>query len=177
MMETLLHNARIRTMDPAAPYAEWLLIRDGRIAALGRGAAPDAAHRIDAGGRLVLPGFQDAHIHLLSGGVDLATAASLYEAASESDLITTLRAHAATKPGLPIVLGSGWQAGVFGDHNLTAAVLDRAVSDRPVLVYDSSFHNACLNSRALQMAEVQAMADPPNGHIVRDSQGLSLIHI
>jgi predicted amidohydrolase YtcJ len=40
-----------------------------------------------------------------------------------------------------------------------------------VLVYDSSFHNACLNSRALQMAEVQAMADPPNGHIVRDNLG------
>ena len=119
----------------------------------------------------MLPGFQDAHIHLLSGGVDLATAASLYEAASESELITTLRAHAAAKPGLPIVLGSGWQAGVFGDHNLTAAVLDRAVSDRPLLVYDSSFHNACLNSRALQMAGAEEMPDPPNGHIVRDSQG------
>jgi predicted amidohydrolase YtcJ len=171
MTETLVHNARIRTMDPTAPYAEWLLIRDGRIAALGRGVPPDALHRIDAGGRLVLPGFQDAHIHLLSGGVDLATAASLYEAASESELITTLRAHAAAKPGLPIVLGSGWQAGVFGDHNLTAAVLDRAISDRPVLVYDSSFHNACLNSRALQMAGVQDMLDPPNGHIVRDGQG------
>jgi predicted amidohydrolase YtcJ len=171
MTETLVHNARIRTMDPTAPFAEWLLIRDGRIAALGRGAPPDAPHQIDAGGRLVLPGFQDAHIHLLSGGVDLATAASLYEAANESELITTLRAHAAAKPGLPIVLGSGWQAGVFGDHNLTAAVLDRAISDRPVLVYDSSFHNACMNSRALQMAGVQDMPDPPNGHIVRDSQG------
>ena len=171
MSETLIHNARIRTMDPTAPLAGWLLMRDGKIAALGRGAPPAAANRIDAGGRLVLPGFQDAHIHLLSGGIDIATAAFLYDATDEAALLSTLAAHAAAKGDLPIVLGSGWQAGVFGDHNLTAEVLDRVVSDRPVLIYDSSFHNACLNSRALEMAGVQGMADPPNGHVVRDAKG------
>ncbi len=177
MPDTLIHNARIRTMDPTAPHADWLLIRDGKIAALGQGIPPAAAHRIDGptsidtGGRLVLPGFQDAHIHLLSGGIDIATAAHLYDVASEDALIETLRAHAAAKPDLAVVLGSGWQAGVFGDHNLTAGVIDRAVNDRPVLIYDSSFHNACLNSRALQMAGVQDMADPPNGKIVRDAAG------
>lgn len=171
MTDTILTNARIRTMDPTRPWADWMLMRAGRIVALGTGEAPTAAKRIDAGGRRVLPGFQDAHIHLLSGGLDLATAAYLYDIASEEALIACIRAHAAAKPNLPVVLGSGWQAGVFGDHNLTAAVLDRAVSDRPVLVYDSSFHNACLNSRAIEMAGVQDMADPPNGHIVRDAQG------
>jgi predicted amidohydrolase YtcJ len=169
--ETLIHNARIRTMDPAAPHAEWVLVRDGKVADLGRGSPPDAGHRIDAGGRLVLPGFQDAHIHLLSGGIDMATAAYLFDVGSEEELIAALRAHAAEKPEMPIVLGSGWQAGVFGDHNLTAAVIDKAVSDRPVMIYDSSFHNACLNSRALDMAGVEDMADPPNGHIVRDARG------
>lgn len=171
MADTLLHNARIRTMNPAAPLADWLVMREGKIVALGQGAPPDTPHKIDAGGRLVLPGFQDAHIHLLSGGVDLATAAFLYDAATEADLLGTLRGHAKAKPDLPIVLGSGWQAGIFGDHNLTAAVLDRAVSDRPVLVYDSSFHNACLNSRAMEMAGLQDLPDPPNGHIVRDATG------
>ena len=171
MSETLIHNACIRTMDPTCPLAEWLLMRDGRIAALGSGPPPAAAHRIDAGGRLVLPGFQDAHIHLLSGGIDLATAAFLYDVTSEEGLIATLRAHAADKADLPVVLGSGWQAGVFGDHNLTAAVLDRVVSDRPLVIYDSSFHNACLNSCALELAGVQGMADPPNGHVVRDGSG------
>jgi predicted amidohydrolase YtcJ len=90
---------------------------------------------------------------------------------TEAELIATPARPCAAKAGMEMVLGSGWQAGVFGDHNLTAKVLDRAVSDRPVLVYDSSFHNACLNSCALQMAGVQDMADPPNGHIVRDAQG------
>ncbi len=171
MADTLIHNARIRTMDPTAPHATWALIRDGKIAALGTGNPPHAAQKIDAGGRLVLPGFQDAHIHLLSGGIDIATAAFLYDIGSEDELITTLRSHAAAKSHLPIVLGSGWQAGVFDDDNLTAKVIDCAVSDRPVVIYDSSFHNACLNSRAMEMAGLQDMADPPNGHIVRDAMG------
>lgn len=168
---TLIHNAKIRTMDPARPCANWLLIRAGIIAALGQGTAPDAARKIDAGGRLLLPGLQDAHIHLLSGGLDLATAAFLYDVMDEASLLADLAAHARAKSHMPIVLGSGWQAGVFGDHNLTAAVLDRAVSDRPMLIYDSSFHNACLNSRAMEMAGLQDMPDPPNGHIVRDDNG------
>lgn len=171
MADTLVHNARIRTMDPGNPRADWVLLRAGRIAALGLGPPPDAARTIDAGGRLVLPGLQDAHIHLLSGGLDLATAAFLYDAASEDELIALIRAHAAARPDLPVVLGAGWQPGVFGDDTLTAAVLDRAVADRPVLVYDSSYHNACLNHRALDMAGVAAMPDPPNGHILRDRAG------
>lgn len=171
MADLLLCNARILTMDPARPWAGWLLMRQGRIVALGDGPPPPAAQRLDAGGRLVLPGFQDAHCHLLSGGLDLATAAQLYDAADEAELIALIRAHAAARPAAGLVLGSGWQPGVFGDETLTAGVLDRAVSDRPVMVYDSSFHSACLNSCALALAGVDGLADPPNGHILRDRQG------
>jgi predicted amidohydrolase YtcJ len=159
-------------MDPVNPVADWLLIDDGRIRALGQGAPPAADFRIDAGGRLVLPGFQDAHIHLLSGGTDLATAAQLYDVGNEAELLERLAVQAVAGPGLPLVLGSGWQPGVFGDHNLTAALLDRVVRDRPAVIYDSSFHNACLNSRALAMAGiVDDTPDPLNGRIVRDGAG------
>ena len=96
MADLVIRNARIRTMDPARPWADWLLARAGRIVALGSGAPPDAARVIDAGGRLVLPGFQDAHNHLLSGGIDLATAAYLYEVADEAGLITALQAWVET---------------------------------------------------------------------------------
>jgi predicted amidohydrolase YtcJ len=166
-----LHNARIRTMDPVRPLADWVLMEGGKVIALGQGDPPACGRRIDAGGRLVLPGFQDAHIHLLSGGIDLATAAYLYDVAGPDELIALLRSYAAEKRDMPIVLGSGWQAGVFGDDNLTADLLDRAVPDRPLMIYDSSFHNACLNSRAIEMAGVQDMPDPPYGHILRDARG------
>jgi predicted amidohydrolase YtcJ len=71
-----------------------------------------------------------------------------------------------------MIWGAGWQPGFFGDRNLTREVLDRAVTDRPCLIYDSNFHNACLNSAALAMAGIgDDTADPPNGHIVRDAAG------
>ena len=172
MADLVISNARVRTMDPACPDAEWVLVRDGVIAALGRGAAPEAAERIDAGGRLVLPGFQDAHVHLLSGGVDLATSALLYDAGTEAELLAAVAAHARTRPDLPILIGAGWEPGLFGDHNLNAALIDPVTGDRPAVLYDTSFHNACLNRAAMVMAGIDDITpDPPNGHIVRDGAG------
>lgn len=164
-------------MDPTRPSAEALLAEDGRILALGPEAemvalAGPGAVRIDAGGRLVLPGFQDAHIHLLAGGINLATAAEFYDVTDEATLLARIAAHAAARPDLPVVKGAGWQPGIFGDHNLTAALLDTVVADRPVVIYDTSFHNCCFNTRALELAGIDDdTPDPPNGHIVRDAQG------
>jgi predicted amidohydrolase YtcJ len=85
-----------------------------------------------------------------------------------------LEAHAARTRHLPIVIGSGWQAGLFGDANLTRQVVDAAVADRPCILYDSSYHNACLNSAAVKIAGIVGNTpDPPNGHFVRDATGLA----
>jgi hypothetical protein len=170
--DTLLFNARIRTMDPARPLAEALLIRDGRIVAVGNNdlRAP-GARRIDAGGRLCLPGFQDAHIHLLNGGTDLVETAQLYDCLTIGDIQSVMAEHNA-KIGGEMVWGAGWQSGQFGDANLTAAVLDPVVPDRPCLIYDTNFHNACLNSVAIaQIGLTDETPDPPNGHFVRDVRG------
>ena len=79
--DILIQNARIVTMNPGNPISDAVLIRDGRIAALGPAArAARRARVIDAGGLLVLPGFQDGHIHLLNGGTDLVETAQLYAA-------------------------------------------------------------------------------------------------
>lgn len=176
MTAVLVENARMRTMDPARPFARSILIRDGAIAALSD--APDGlrgiagrARKIDAGARLALPGFQDAHIHLLNGGTDLIETAQLYDCTTLDEIAAAMRTHAAAWSG-PMVWGAGWQSGFFGDHNLTRDLLDGAVTDRPCLIYDGNFHNACLNSAAIAMAEIgDDTPDPPNGHIVRDARG------
>jgi predicted amidohydrolase YtcJ len=176
MTDLLVENAHIRTMDPARPFARSVLIRDGAIAALsdapeGLRAIGAGAMRVDASGRLVLPGFQDAHIHLLNGGTDLIETAQLYDCTTLDDIAATMRTHAGAWRG-PMVWGAGWQSGFFGDHNLTREVLDCAVPDRPCLIYDGNFHNACLNSAAVTMAGIgDDTPDPPNGHIVRDGAG------
>ncbi|MEO5615806.1 MAG: amidohydrolase family protein, partial [Cypionkella sp.] len=168
MTETLIYNARIRTMDAACPMAGAVLLRDGLVVALGDAALAMAgdARRIDAGGRLVLPGFQDAHIHLLNGGTDLVETAQLYDCVTLAEIQAVMAAHAAAQSG-PMIWGAGWQCGFFGDANLTRECLDAVVPDRPCLIYDGNFHNACLNSAALAMIGVGAdTPDPLNGHIV-----------
>ncbi|MDT8856402.1 amidohydrolase family protein [Paracoccaceae bacterium Fryx2] len=176
LADLILINADIRTMDAARPRAQALAVAGGRILALGTTqamldrAAPGCSV-IDAGGRLVLPGFQDAHVHLLDGGTDLIAAAALGAAETVADLQALLAAHAAGSAD-PLVTGTGWRPGLFGDHNLTRAVLDAAVPDRPCIVYDSSFHNACLNSAAIALTGLgRDTPDPPNGHFVRDAAG------
>lgn len=174
--DLILVNADIRTMDARHPWAKAMAVRDGRIIGLGtdaevRAMAETGARVIDAGGRLVLPGFQDAHIHLQMGGLDLVQTAQLYDATTIGELQAGLSAHATGFKG-PMVWGAGWQPGFFGDANLTRAVLDAVVPDRPCLVYDSNFHNACLNSAACRMVGLyKGMEDPLNGHVVRDGDG------
>lgn len=171
----LIHNARIRTMDPARPRAGAILLQDGRIRALGEAsdlaALAPGARRLDAGGRLCLPGFQDAHIHLLNGGTDLVETAQLYDCTTLGELQAALAAHAA-RMGQEMIWGAGWQCGFFGDMNLTRAVIDAVVPDRPCLIYDGNFHNACLNSAAIaRIGLSDDTPDPPNGHFVRDGAG------
>lgn len=177
MSQLLIHNASIHTMDLSRPRAGAILVEGERIAAVGtlgdcETAARPGARRINAGGRLVLPAFQDAHIHLLHGGLGLATSAQLFGARSVAELQALVAAHASSTRRLPLVTGSGWQPGIFGDHNLTASVIDAVVSDRPAILYDSSFHNACLNTVAMKMVGlVRGTADPVNGHFVVDGAG------
>lgn len=176
MTRLLLTNARIRTMDPARPHAEALVIEGGEVCALGDAGdmaalAGPHADRINAGGRLVLPGFQDAHIHLLDGGTDLIETAPLFDCTTLAELQAAMASHAARWRG-PMVVGAGWQCGFFGDHNLTREVLDAVVPDRPCLVYDGTFHNACINSTAIAMAGIaDDTPDPQNGRFVRDARG------
>lgn len=176
MTRTLISNARIRTMDPARPVAAALVIDAGRILAIGSddsmaALAGQGAEVIDADARLVLPGFQDAHVHLLNGGVDLVETAQLYDCTTLDELQDALACHAARWSG-PMLWGAGWQCGFFGDRNLTRDVLDAVVPDRPCLIYDGNFHNACLNSAAIALAGItNDTPDPPNGHFVRDGSG------
>ncbi|MGB8814023.1 MAG: amidohydrolase [Paracoccaceae bacterium] len=174
--DLILINANIRTMDPSLPHVPALAIGGGRLLALGTSAEMQAmagpdTRVIDAGGRLVLPGLQDAHVHLMDGGTDLIASAALWDVTSVATLQARLRDHAA-RVDMPLVMGAGWQAGFFGDDNLTAAVLDAVVPDRPCIVFDSSYHNACINTVAMRLAGVaRGVADPLNGHFVLDVAG------
>jgi predicted amidohydrolase YtcJ len=175
--DLIIVNANIVTMDPLTPKAEALAAAGGRVIALGttadiRALAGSGTRVIDAGGRLVLPGFQDTHIHLQDSGRDYAQNAALDDARTVEELVDILRTFAASHDR-PWVDGVGWYTGIFTDENLTREVLDRAVPDRPSYILASDGHNACLNSRACELIGlVKGVADPPNGHFVLDGKGV-----
>ncbi|MFZ1725517.1 MAG: amidohydrolase [Albidovulum sp.] len=171
-------NARIVTMDGCIPEARAMAVRDHRVLALGsdadmRALAGPQTRVIDAGGRLVLPGFQDTHIHLQDSGQDYSQNADLSGARGPAALIDMLSAFAATHDR-PWVNGTGWSSSTFSADNLDRHLLDRAVADRPCLIVASDGHNACLNTKGCEAVGLTAAAgDPRNGHFVRDTQGVA----
>lgn len=149
-------------------------VRDGRVIALGdvrrvREVIPDAAD-IDLAGRLLHPGFTDAHIHALSAGID-RNACDLTDAVDASSAIATIAAHAAGHDG-EWIAGSGWSMSHFDRGCPTAAALDAVVPDRPAFLLNRDHHGAWVNSRALHLAGIDAdTPDPPDGRIERDTDG------
>lgn len=174
--ELIVTNADICTMDPLAPRVAALAVTNGRISALGTVAeiaalAGPSTRTVDAGGRLVLPGFQDTHIHLQDSGYDHSKSAALHNVSTIAELQKTLAEFAATHAG-PWVNGVGWYTGIFADHNLNRHVLDAAVPDRPCYIVASDGHNACLNSLGCAaVGLVRGTPDPENGHFVLDGNG------
>lgn len=174
--DLILLNADIVTLDPFAPRVGALAVKAGRIVATGEGAALRAlagpgTRVIDAGGRMVLPGLQDTHIHLQDSGFDYGGSAALDEARS-IDRLVALIAGFARESRASWVTGVGWYTGVFNDANLTRRVLDRASPDRPCFILGSDGHNACINSAGCAaVGLVAGQADPPGGHFVLDAAG------
>src|SRR5688500_18170806 len=120
--DVLIVNGDIRTLDALKPRARGLAARDGKIIALGndeevRSLAGGKSQIIDAGGRLVLPGFQDTHIHLQDSGTDRALFADLEAAATVEELQLRL-AEFAARNNAGWIRGVGWFSGIFGERNL-----------------------------------------------------------
>ncbi|HKT61757.1 MAG TPA: amidohydrolase, partial [Gemmatimonadales bacterium] len=123
---------------------------------------------VDLGGAMLLPAFQDAHVHLIGGGVDLGDC-DLNEAENAVAIAAAIRACAATHPTLPWIRGSGWQLPYFHDGNPRKELLDSLVPDRPALLWAADGHSAWANSRALAQAGISRdTPDPANGRIERD---------
>ena len=150
-----------------------VLVETGRIVAVGE--VPPARARgadvVDLTEGLVAPGFVDAHVHTVQGGLERMRC-DLSEATSREDCLATVAAYAAGHPDRPWILGGGWAMSFFPGGTPTAADLDAIVSDRPVLLPNRDHHGAWVNSRALELAGIdERTPDPPHGRIERDTAG------
>jgi predicted amidohydrolase YtcJ len=176
--DTILYNGIIRTHDKAQPTVSALAIREGRVIALGddqsiRGLLASSGEAVDLGGRLVIPGLVDGHVHLSWYALFLHQV-DLTQAPSAEAAIELVAQQAATLPTGHWVQGRGWSQDRWPDRRFpTAAQLDARIPDHPVYLSAHSGHAAWVNSLALRMAHISAETpDPPGGRIGRDEMGV-----
>jgi predicted amidohydrolase YtcJ len=178
----LLHG-NIYTGNTAAPWAQALSIAGSRIDAIGSDrdiAAKRGRHTrmIDLAGRTVIPGFVDSHVHMLFGamilhGFNLSTPEASVTPGNPEVLIARTRELAARHPSDPILFGRA-DFSTAWPFAPTAELLDRAISDRPVIVHNTSEHALWLNSRALTLVGLTdaPLSDPlEEQDVIRDASG------
>jgi predicted amidohydrolase YtcJ len=171
-------NARVYTVNPAQPWAEAVAVNGTEIVYVGDAAgAKDHVGRNtrthDVGGRLLLPGFIDSHIHPIIGGA-YARALSLDTFGSIDDWVAAIADYAEQHKDAPVLFGYGFLASTFGPVGPTRQLIDAVVPDKPVLIMDEGFHGAWANTAALKALNItQDTPDPVPGfsYYKRDASG------
>ncbi len=175
--DLIVTNAKVFTADPARPECEAVAILGDRVVAADSRAEIDAwrgpaTRVIDAGGRRVVPGFNDAHVHFVTGGMDLDNV-DLKNAATPEEFTRRIAAQAARTPKGEWVLGGNWDEQMWDPATLPdRTLIDRVTPDTPVFLSRYDGHMALANSAAIRLAGVTAKTpDPPGGTIVHDASG------
>jgi predicted amidohydrolase YtcJ len=175
--DLIVINAYVRTMDKSNPKAEAFAVSGGKIVAIGTTAeikqfAGANTKTINADGKLVLPGFNDAHVHFTAMGSQFFYA-DLRDAKSPQAMVEKLKFYARFLPAGQWILGGGWNNENWTPNSLpTKDLIDAATPEHPIFLYYSNAKMALVNSLALQLARIDKRTkDAANGDIVRDSTG------
>ena len=174
-LDLLISNGLLRTQDPALPEAEALGVAAGRIAVVGsradvEAAAGPATRRLDLGGRVLIPAFNDAHAHVWKMGHLLTSLLDLRSARSLEEVVRRVGERAAALPAGAWLLGRGFNEAIYPERRApTRDDLDRAAPDRPVALTRTCGHIYAVNSRALELARVGPETPPPVGGVIERS--------
>jgi len=166
MADLVIRNARIWTGDPRAPQATSAVIRDGRFAFVGEAREANVAgdaRTLDLGGRFVMPGFTDSHLHLLATGLGMG-AVQLKDVTSVEEAVSRVAERAAaTEPG-SWVTGAGWDQNLWpGAQFPNRLQLDAVAPEHPVVLTQASGHCSWVNSAALRAAGISSDTPAPEG--------------
>ncbi len=175
--DLVVTNANIRTMDAKRTIARSIAVLDGKIIAIGSDADTKSlvgqnTRVIDARGRTIIPGFNDAHVHFTETGQQLSSV-DLRDAKTPEEFVRRLKDFAAKLPKGRWILGGKWDHENWKPNSLpTAAMIDAATPDNPVFIDRLDGHMALANSLAMKMAGVNKdTKDVDGGLIVRETSG------
>jgi predicted amidohydrolase YtcJ len=174
--DLVLTGGHIHTVDPARPRAEAVAVVGQHIAAVGSAREVGAwigprTRVVDLSGRLLIPGFQDAHVHAISGGMEISEC-DVRDVEGRDAVLARIRAYADSHPEKEWIVGSGWYMADFPGGTPRREDLDAIVPDRPAFLPNRDGHSTWVNSRALEIAGIDASTpDPADGRIERDPDG------
>src|SRR3954471_15131734 len=175
--ELIITNANVYTVDKSQPKAEAVAVIGDRIVAVGAAADIDAwrgasTEVIDAGGKLLLPGFNDSHVHFVDGGLQLDSI-DLRESTGPEDFARKVAERAKITPKGEWITGGDWDEEKWTPPQLpTRQMIDAATPNNPVFVNRYDGHESLANSAALKIAGVTAQTpNPAGGEIVKDKDG------
>ncbi len=173
---TVFLNGRVFTADAARTWADAVAIAAGRVLTVGgmeevRPHLAGADEVVDLHGRLLMPGFLDAHAHPVNGGLERARC-DLTEVQGASQYLATIGEYAHRHPERAWVLGGGWAMEAFPGGRPDRHGLDGVVGDRPVFLPNRDHHSAWVNTATLTRAGIgPETPDPADGRIERDAEG------
>jgi predicted amidohydrolase YtcJ len=174
--DLVLRGGAIYTLDASRSWAEAIAVRQGRIVFVGTGVGAEPwigpeTRVLELQGQMVLPSFQDSHVHPVSGGVELGQC-DLNGLATQKEVLDAIKKCAAETPQGGWVVGGGWHLPLFPQASPTRELLDSVVGDRPAYLTAMDGHSAWVSSRALAIAGIdRTTADPPDGRIERNAAG------
>src|SRR3954469_20092500 len=176
--EVIVRNGRVATQDDRRPFAQAVAIRDGKFIAVGTdqdalNCRGDGTRVIDVGGRTVIPGLNDSHLHLIRGGLSYNLELRWDGVPSLVDALRKLKEQAErTPPPQWVRVVGGWTEFQFAERRMpTLAEINAVSPDTPVFVLHL-YDRAMLNAAALRACGyTKDTPDPPGGEIQRDKQG------
>lgn len=183
--DAIYHNGAILTMNDAEPRAEAVAVKDGKILAVGRRddvmkTKGDGTRVIDLGGRAMIPGFVDAHGHVMMGGIQALSANLLPPPDGHGKDIASLQrilrewreANSDAVKKVGFLLGMGYDDAQLAElRHPTRDDLDAVATDLPLLIVHQSGHLFSANSKALELAGITAATPNPQGGVIRRRAG------
>jgi predicted amidohydrolase YtcJ len=177
-MTLIFYNGTILTQDPSMPQAEAVAVQDGKIVAVGSYSEVEslvtaATKRIDLAGRTLIPGFNDAHVHIWKVGHLLTTMLDVRGISSIAELQSSMRDFSAKLPDGKWFMGRGYNEALMQEgRHPNRHDLDAVLPDRPAYLIRTCAHIVVANSKALELAGITANSEPPPGGIIeRDEHG------
>lgn len=183
--DTIYHGGTVLTMDDAAPRAEAVAVKDGKILAVGRRddvmkTKGEGTRVVDLGGRAMIPGFVDAHGHVMMGGLQALSANLLPPPDGEGKDIASLqrilrdwrKANEAAVQKVGFLMGIGYDDAQLAElRHPTRDDLDAVATDLPLMIVHQSGHLFSANSKALELAGITAATPNPQGGVIRRRAG------